>query len=145
MRAEIEQFTLIVNLLKQERLGMRFSLEGRVPLVSKGVLDFAASLPFHKIMGKINKKYLLGYSESSVIKKKPFSVFADPEYKNMLKTLMNQYITRESVTETGILNWTEVENIKNSIQNGGLLTIKKAMAILIFIIWYKVFKKYLKL
>ena len=57
MRAEIEQLTLIVNLLKQERLGMRFSWEGRVPLVSRSVLNFAASLPFDKLVSKINKEY----------------------------------------------------------------------------------------
>jgi asparagine synthase (glutamine-hydrolysing) len=143
MRAEIEQLTLIVNLLKQERLGMRFSLEGRVPLVSRSVLNFAASLPFDKLVSKINKEYLLGYSESSVIKKNPFSVFANPEYKNILSALMDKYITRESVTDTGILNWIEVKKLTVIGQNSGLLEIKKAMVILVFVTWLKVFRKYI--
>lgn len=144
MRAEIEQFTLIVNLQKQERLGMRFSLEGRVPLVSKKILEFAASLPIDKLVGKINKEYLLGYSQSTIIKKKPFSVFANPNYKFMLSNLMNQYADQKSVNETGILNWIAVEKLKNIIDTGGLLDIKKVMSVLIFLIWFKKYRGYLK-
>ena len=123
---------------------MRFSLEGRVPLVSQKVINFATSLPFDKLMGKINKEYLLGYSESNIIKKKPFSIFANPKYKIMLKILMDQYVTRESVNESGILNWTEIEKLKKSINNGGLLMVKKTMSVLIFLVWWKKFKNYVK-
>ncbi len=144
MRAEIEQFTLIINLLKQERLGMRFSLEGRVPLVSKNVLDFTASLPLDSLFSKVNKQYLLGYSQSNIIKKKPFSVFASPEYKNTLLILMNKYVSQKSVEETGVLNWNYVKKLKLEIIQGGLLNIKKAMSILIFLIWWKSYKYYIK-
>ncbi len=141
MRVEIEQFTLIVNLLKQERLSMCFSLEGRVPLVSKNVLTFVASLPFNEILNKINKKILINYSGSSIIKKKPFSVFSNREYKKMLEKLINIYITKENVNETEILNWNYVKKYKN-IKNAGFLDVKKIMVLLVFIVWYKKYKKY---
>ena len=145
MRTEIEQCTLIVNLLKQERLGMRFSLEGRVPLVSKSVLNFATSLPFDKIVSKINKEHLLGYSESCLIKKKPFSVFASTAYREMLHGLMDQFVNQSSVEETGVLSWQYVDQLMNRTKNGGLLTVKKTMAVLVFLIWWRKYKNYLKL
>ena len=137
MRSEIEQLILIVNLLKQERLAMRFSLEGRVPLVSRKVLEFAASLPIEKLFGGINKEYLVRYSGSNIIRKKPFSVFAHKEYKKMLIILMDKYADKQSVYETGILSWEYVEQLRNSINRGGLIVVKKAMVVLVFLIWWK--------
>ena len=144
MRAEIEQFTLVINLLKQDRFGMRFSLEGRVPLVSRKVLEFASSLPFEKIIGSINKDYLIKYSKTKIIKKKPFSVFANPEYKNILNNLCRFYVNKNSVSETKILEWPKVKSIIEQIDKGSLLSIKKAMSILVFMVWWKNYKVYLR-
>ena len=62
------------------------------------------------------------------------------------KRLLNKYFhktTRNAMTKLkDITDKKEVEKIKNSIENGGLLKIKKAMVILTFIIWFKMFKKY---
>ena len=144
MRAEVEQFTLIINLLKQERYGMRFSLEGRVPLVSKNILKFAASLPYKNLIGKVNKEYLIKYSRSKIIKKNPFSVFTSPEYKKILIHLCDNYVNKKAVHETGILKWGGVKNIIASIDKGSLLSIKKSMSILIFMVWWKKYRKFLE-
>jgi len=144
MRAEIEQLTLIINLLKQERLGMRFSLEGRVPLVSRKILDFAASLPLDKIYNKINKQYLIHYSKTNVLKKRPFSILANPKYKMMISLLIDKYITKSNVDETGILEWDSVSEAVSDLKSGSMLKIKKTMSILVFLIWWSKYKYFLK-
>jgi asparagine synthase (glutamine-hydrolysing) len=144
MRSEIEQLTLIVNLLKQDRFGMRFSLEGRVPLVSLQVIDFAASLPVNRLLSKVNKEFLIRYSSSRPLKKRPFSVFASPVYRQILMDLMNRYADRRSVAECGLLSWDAIAAISSAARRGQMLAIKKAMAVVIFMIWWKVFRVYLK-
>tara|TARA_Y100001970_G_scaffold294326_1_gene450614 strand:- start:14358 stop:16229 length:1872 start_codon:yes stop_codon:yes gene_type:complete len=144
MRAEIEQMTLIINLLKQERLGMAFSLEGRVPLVSKKILDFASSLPLDELYAKVNKKFLISYSNAKQVKKRPFSILNDPKYSNQLNRLVNNYVNESKVNESGILSWSYVEKIKASMKNKGMLGIKKMMAIFIFLKWYDKYKVYLR-
>ena len=144
MRSEIEQLTLIVNLLKQDRFGMRFSLEGRVPLVGRQVLEFAATLPFDKLITKINKECLLYYSRSKPIRKKPFSVLASPLYRKILLDLMGRYVNRETVYDCGVLSWSEITHVKKGVRKGTIIAVKKAMAITIFMIWWQVFRSYLR-
>lgn len=144
MRSEIEQLTLIVNLLKQDRFGMRFSLEGRVPLVSRQVIDFAASLPVNRLLSKVTKEFLIRYSSSQPLKKRPFSVFASPVYRKILMDLMNRYVDRESIAECGLFSWEAIAAISGAAHRGQMLAIKKAMAVVIFMIWWKVFRVYLK-
>jgi asparagine synthase (glutamine-hydrolysing) len=141
MRAEIEQLTLIVNLLKQDRFAMRFSMEGRVPLVSHNVMEFAASLPYNKIISRINKNYLLNYTNSGIIKKAPFSLFSGKLFLETLVKLMDKHITRNIVHESNILSWPAIQHIRNKVVKGNILAVKKAMAILVFYVWYSVFRE----
>lgn len=144
MRSEIEQLTLIVNLLKQDRFSMRFSIEGRVPLVSRSVLDFAATLPIDTLLNRINKEYLLNYSNSEPLIKRPFSIITSPIYIKILIDLMEKYVNQSSVNECGILSWDYVSQIAERLKKGGMLAVKKAMALVVFMIWWKVFRIYVK-
>lgn len=145
MRAEIEQLTLIVNLLKQDRFGMRFSLEGRVPFVSRNILEFAGTLSYRDLFPPLNKQFILGYSRSEVIKKKPFSVFSGTSYLAELQKLLDKYVTEESVRECGILSWKGILSLRSRLASGGLLTVKQAMAVLVFIIWWRAFRNSLRI
>jgi asparagine synthase (glutamine-hydrolysing) len=138
-RVEVEQLTLIVNLLKQERFGMRFSLEGCVPFASKPVLEFVASLPFDVLCTKTNKELLLNYSRQRVIKKKPFSFFHNRQHLARLIELMDQHVTPQRVEEDGILSLQEVQRVRMALESGSILAVKKAMAVLVFVIWYQRF------
>lgn len=145
MRAEIEQLTLIINLLKQDRFGMHFSLEGRVPFVSKKILEFAATLSFRELFSPINKRLLLDYSGNRIIKKKPFTLFADKLYLYSLINLWDKHVTKEMIMEIGIFSWETIENLRRDLTKGCILSIKKAMAVLVFVVWFKSFRRYLNL
>ncbi len=138
-RVEVEQLTLIVNLLKQERLGMHFSLESCVPFASKPVLEFVASLPKELLYRKINKELILNYSHQPRIKKMPFSFFHNKQHLAKLIQLMDKHVNTERVEAEGILSVSEVRRIRDSLETGSILAVKKAMAILVFCVWYRRF------
>jgi asparagine synthase (glutamine-hydrolysing) len=144
VRCEVEQLTLIVNLLKQDRFAMRFSMEGRVPLVSRKVIEFVSSLPVNVICSAINKEILLNYSGNKIIKKKPFSLISTQYYLKHFIQLFDAYITRDNIVGQNILSWVYVLKIRAALERGNILVVKKAMAILIFAVWLKKYEGYYK-
>lgn len=140
MRSEIEQLTLIINLLKHDRFGMNFSMEGRLPFVSRQVLQFSASLPYSELYSKVNKSLLLNYSGYRGIQKKPFSVFTNQSHLDTLIRLMDRYVTQDKVIESGILSWPEIQRLRSKLARGGLLSVKRAMAVVVFMVWLKIFR-----
>ena len=139
MRAEIEQLTLIVNLLKQDRFCMAFSLEGRVPFVAKSIIELAASLPYRLIQAPVNKQLLQTYADGARKRKKAFSLFATQDYLASLLGLMDLYATEEAVRESGVLAWPAVQRLRADLSQGNILAVKRAMAVVIFLVWWKVF------
>lgn len=135
-RVEIEQLTLIVNLLKQERFGMRFSLEGCAPFASKPVLEFVASLPYDVLHTRINKELILNYSQQRVIKKKPFSFFHNKQRLARLIQLMDLHASTQRIEEDGIFSVEAVRRLRAALETGSILAVKKAMAVLVFVVWH---------
>lgn len=138
-RVEVEQLTMIVNLLKQERFGMRFSLEGCVPFASKPVLEFVASLPFDVLCTKVNKELILNYGDQQVMKKKPFSFFHDKQHLARLLALMDQFVSPKQVESDGIFSLGEISRLRATAESGSILGVKKAMAVLVFAVWHQRF------
>lgn len=138
-RVEIEQLTMIVNLIKQERFGMHFSLEGCVPFASKPVLEFVASLPYEVLCTKVNKELILNYSGQKVMRKKPFSFFHDKKHLSRLLALMDQFVTPKQAESNGIFSPKELFQLRAAAESGSILGVKKAMAVLVFAVWYQRF------
>jgi asparagine synthase (glutamine-hydrolysing) len=144
MRSEVEQMTLIVNLLKQDRFGMSYSMEGCVPLVSRPVVEFAGTLPFSTMFGPTNKALLLNYSGSPAIAKAPFSLFTTPQYLSKISELIDLYVTRDAVEGCGVLSWDGIKPILDALPTGNVLVIKRSMAILVFMVWWSGFRSSLR-
>jgi asparagine synthase (glutamine-hydrolysing) len=138
-RVEIEQLTLIVNLLKQERFGMRFSLEGCAPFASKPVLEFVASLPYEVLHTRINKELILNYSQQRVIKKKPFSFFHNKQRLARLIQLMDLHASTQRIEEDGIFSVEAIRRLRAALETGSILAVKKAMAVTVFMVWHRRF------
>ena len=144
MRSEVEQMTLIVNLLKQDRFGMRYSLEGCVPLVSRPIVEFAGTLPFSTMFGPTNKALLLNYSGAPAIAKAPFSLFTTPRYLSKISELVDRYVTRDNVEDCGVLSWDGIKPILDALPAGNVLVVKRSMAILVFMAWWSGFRSSLR-
>lgn len=139
MQVEIEQLTLIVNLLKQDRLSMAHSLETRVPLVSRPILEFAASLPYEILLSKDVKPLLRNASKISHTKKRAFSLFGSDAYIQPLIRLMDTHVTRDAVENTGVLDWGRMKRIREGLSSGGIIAVKRAMSVTIFQMWWNIY------
>jgi asparagine synthase (glutamine-hydrolysing) len=144
MRSEIEQLTLIVNLLKQDRFSMRYSMEGCVPLVSKPIMEFASSLPLHILLGGVNKQILLRYSGRQPIPKEAFSLFNTPAYLARIEMLFDRFVTEEAVREAGVLEWNTVVQLRRRLRSGTILAVKQSMSVLVFMAWWMRYRNHLR-
>ena len=122
---------------------MNFSLESRVPLVSKKILSFISTLKEKKIVSKKNKYLLTNYLNEGLKKKKAFSVLNSEQYKITMIELWEQYVTRENIDKFKILNWENINKFSKDFKSGSFLKEKKFMSVLIFVIWCKCFEKYI--
>ena len=137
MRVEVEQLTLIVNLLKQERFGMRFSLESCVPLVSRRLLGLVASLPRKTVVTKTNKAMLLRYSGQPKVKKAPFSILGSGAFIRRLHGLYDENVLTPIMLESGIFEPDRIRSLRGGIEGGGFLALKQAMAVVVFGVWLR--------
>jgi asparagine synthase (glutamine-hydrolysing) len=144
MQAEVEQLTLIVNLLKQDRFTMAHGLEARVPLVARKVLEFATRIPVAMLAGNPAKALLQKYSGGATLPKRPFSVLASPSYRAMLAGLFDRIASDEAVRGCGVLDFVELARLRSRLTTGGLLEAKRAMTVLVFMTWLKVFTNNIK-
>ena len=142
IRSEIEQLTMTVNLLKQDRFCMGFSLEGRVPYVSRNMLEFAASLPM-KLQTSREVKPLLQTYGKMTRKKQAFSLLSSASYLNTLTNMMDTYVTREAIEGLKPIRWEGVMQVRQELANGGVLAVKRAMTLTVLAAWWKTFHQYL--
>ena len=143
LRVELEQTTLIINLLKQDRLCMAHSVEARVPLVSRGVLDLVGRISSESLATMPVKRYLQQYAKQKPVSKEPFSVANSPEYVRQVAALWERYVRPENVARCGFFQPDSVAAIGRGIQRGGLLDLKRAMVFVVFFAWLETFKMYL--
>ena len=139
MRAEIEQLTLPLNLLKQDRFCMSASIEGRVPLASREILDFAGTLPKSLQMGSTAKPLLSRYANKAKTAKRAFSLFSTSHLGEEINRLLEHYADRDTVESMEVLDWPSVERLRHSVKSGGILAVKQAMAVLVLMVWWRVF------
>src|SRR5690606_10524524 len=99
-------------LVKVDRAGMRYSLATRVPLLDKTLVQFALNLPLSlKIKEGYGTKYLMKKVLYDMV---PRSVFERPKrgfsiplnhwLKTDLKPLVDKYLDKKNVADTGLVH-----------------------------------------
>ncbi len=141
MRVELEQCTLPLNLMKQDRLCMAHSLESRVPLVARPVLERVATLPTQQLCTKPPKAILQEYANLRGQRKNAFSVLNSSAYDRQCLALWDSHVT-ESIGG-GLFRPSALAALRQTIPSGGVLDIKRAMAVTVFFAWLKKFNKYI--
>jgi asparagine synthase (glutamine-hydrolysing) len=131
-------------LVKVDRTAMAVSLETRVPMLDKDVLEFAWSLPVEYLRdGKVGKQVLRDVLYKYVPKemmerpKKGFSIPIDkwllePELRSWAEALLN----KQKISEQGILDPDVVEKIWRDYTDRGVYRIQ-IWYILMFQLWYE--------
>ena len=132
-------------LVKIDRASMSVALEGREPLIDHRIIEWAAQLPIDlKIRGK-EKKYLLKKIAHRYIPEelmnKPKMGFGVPItvwFKNELKELFEEYLSKESLDKNEFLNTEYILSLKQRyFDNPGEEEANRIWLPLMFQMWWK--------
>ena len=131
-------------LVKVDRTAMAVSLETRVPMLDRDVVDFAFSLPIQYLRDdntgkKILRDVLYRYVPREMMDrpKKGFSVpIAKWLSKSSLKTWAEDLLNKERIRQQGLLNPDVVERIWTDFTARGIYRIQ-IWYILMFQLWYE--------
>jgi asparagine synthase (glutamine-hydrolysing) len=129
-------------LVKVDRMSMAASLETRVPLLDHKLVEFVFRLPGRlklkgftpKWMFKQSMKGLLP-SENIFRKKEGFSIPIKHWLKNDLKDLMQSYLHRDRIQESGLFNFPEIERMMNLHLRDKANFSHQLWSLLVFAIW----------
>ncbi len=112
---------------KVDRASMSTSLEGREPMLDHRIIEFLANLPrSYKFTKNIQKKILKDIVHRYIPRElvdRPKTGFVIPIYdwlKKDLKSLIDKYLSEESINQYGFFNYKLIENIKKDFTNNSL-------------------------
>lgn len=131
-------------LQKVDRASMTVSLESREPLLDHRLIEFAAQLPDDFKFRDGSKKWLLKeivhrYIPKSVMDrpKMGFAIPIESWLRNELRDLLETYLSRERITETGLFHWSEIDRLKTAFLSGRTEFGVKIWYLLSFMMWYE--------
>lgn len=139
------QYYLPYDLLtKVDRSSMHYSLETRVPYLDHRVVEFAINLsPDLKFRNGISKYILKQILYKYVPEKlfnRPKQGFAIPLgkwLKKELRYLIDEYLDRETLTQTGIVNPEEVEKLLKNFFDGKEYLYNRVWLLIVLHKWFK--------
>lgn len=140
---DYETYLLNDILVKVDRATMRYSLEGREPLLDHRLVEFAANLPNDFKIRNGVKKYILKdivheYLPKEMMErpKMGFAAPVDSWLKNNLKDKLNYYLSETYINQQNIFSYEAVRKIKDDfLQNKNKYALK-LWYILVFQMWY---------
>lgn len=131
-------------LQKVDRASMSVSLESREPLLDHRLIEYAAQLPDELKFRNGSKKWLLkeivhDYIPKSVMDrpKMGFAIPIESWLKNELRDLLETYLTEDKVSESGLFNWKEIEQLKTAFLGGRKEFGVKIWYLLSYFMWYE--------
>lgn len=136
-------------LVKVDRASMNYSLESRIPLLDKDIIEFSWRIPFHFMRQQNQGKYILRTLLSKYIPKelfdrpkKGFSIPIGKLLVNELRDWTEDLLSIQSLSESGFFNVQNVRNMwsehKEHDQWGGQL-----WNVVMFQAWYAKYRKHL--
>lgn len=131
-------------LQKVDRASMSVSLESREPLLDHRLIEYAAQLPDELKFRNGSKKWLLkeivhDYIPKSAMDrpKMGFAIPIESWLKNELRDLLETYLTEDKVSESGLFNWKEIEQLKTAFLGGRKEFGVKIWYLLSYFMWYE--------
>ncbi len=129
-------------LVKEDRMTMAVSLEGRVPYLDHEFVEFVASLPSKLKVHKLTTKYILKEAmrpllPASIIdrRKHGFAVPIGEWFKSELKTYATEVFQDKTTAQRGFFNIEYIQSLLDEHQNGIQDYSSHLWALLIFELW----------
>lgn len=130
-------------LAKVDRMSMLNSLETRVPLLSKDIVEFAFSLPDeYKIKGKKLKRIMKDTFADILprnfcnMKKSGFEIPLDYWFRNQMKDMLEQLFEKNTIEKQGIFNYSYIQQILQEHYEQKKNRKNEIWTLYIFQMWY---------
>lgn len=133
-------------LMKQDKMTMAHSIEGRVPFMDHKLVEYVLRVPPKlKIRGGTCKYILRRYAERMLPaavtsrKKQPFYVplenyFAQPAFQD----LMHDTLSDQSIRNRGIVRPETVAHLCRSMDSGEFMYAKQVLSLMIMELWFRI-------
>lgn len=141
---DIEHYLKDDLLVKVDRASMHYSLETRVPLLDKNLVELALNIPLGL---KVNEEYGTKYLMKKVLyemvpreiferPKKGFSIPLSKWLAKELKPLVDKYLSQEKIEFAGFVKYGTVKKYLDDYLNGKTMYYNRVWAILVLHWWY---------
>lgn len=132
-------------LVKVDRASMHYSLETRVPLLDKELVEFCLNLPMElKVREGWGTKYLMKRVLYDLVPrhiferpKKGFSIPLAKWLNGELKPLLHEYLNEDVVREMGVVRPEYVNHLLQNFSSGQRFIYNRIWALLVLHWWYK--------
>lgn len=131
-------------LAKVDRMSMLNSLETRVPLLDKNIIELAARIPSEFKVHKKNLKIIFRDTFSDIIpkelltsQKKGFEVPIDDWFRGPLKLKLLKALNKDFVIQQGIFDYNFIQQIINEHMTGTRNRKSELWTLYVFQEWYK--------
>ena len=133
-------------LMKQDKMSMANSIEGRVPFLDHELVEYSLRLPPKlKIRRGVCKYILRQYADrmlpTEVVsrRKQPFYVplenyFKQPEFQD----LMHDTLSEKAVRDRGIVRPQAVAELRRSMERGEFLHVKQVFSLVVLELWFRI-------
>jgi len=133
-------------LMKEDKMTMAKSIEGRVPFLDHKFVEFCATIPPNLKLRGMKDKYILRKTMSRLIpktimkrKKHQFFVPIDTWFKGELGDIFGQVFSKPEVKKTKYFKYDYIKRIINHYKKSKLYYSRQVWTLLIFEIWRKIF------
>lgn len=141
---DVEHYLKDDLLVKVDRASMHYSLETRVPLLDKELVEFSLNVPLSlKINKEYGTKYLMKKTLYEMVPreiferpKKGFSIPMNKWLSNELKPLLDKYLSKQKVEYAGLVNFKVVDNLLTQYLNGKTFLYNRVWSLLVLHWWY---------
>ncbi|MCA9971708.1 MAG: asparagine synthase (glutamine-hydrolyzing) [Anaerolineales bacterium] len=133
-------------LMKQDKMAMAHSIEGRVPFMDHELVEYALRIPPQLKIRRGVSKYLLRRYAARLLpesvtarRKQPFYIpleeyFAQPAFQE----LMHDTLSDRAIRERGIVQPTAVSRLRQSMDRGEFVYVKQVFSLMVLELWFRI-------
>lgn len=141
---DVEHYLKDDLLVKVDRASMHYSLETRVPLLDKNIVEFALNLPLSlKVNPEYGAKYLMKKTLYEMVPqeiferpKRGFSIPLNKWLANELKPMLDKYLSKQKIEYAGLVEYSVVKKLIDQYLNGKTYYYNRVWSLLVLHWWY---------
>jgi asparagine synthase (glutamine-hydrolysing) len=146
---DIEHYLKDDLLVKVDRASMYYSLETRVPLLDKELVEFSLNVPLSlKVSEEYGAKHLMKKTLYDLVPqtifdrpKRGFSIPLNKWLSNELKPLLDKYLSKQKIEYAGLVDYKIANKIISQYLAGKTFLYNRVWALLVLHWWWEKIKK----